>query len=457
MHFILYIRKNEYIYCLCSHHSIYEKNERRTLYMKTAAIIAEFNPFHNGHAYLIKEAKKKTGADRVVIIMSGNFVQRGEPAFMDKFTRAEMALKNGADLVVELPIVYATGSAAYFALGAVKMVKKLRTVDYLCFGSETANIELLKTIASIIQNEDDIYTSTLQSYLKHGFSFARSRENAILKSIAMSGMNISAETVQSVLNSPNSILAIEYLIALKKSNCYAEPVAIKRTDAGYKNMGLTSSHVSAMAIRSLYQKPSVLTFNNIRETLSSLVPSTEHELLEKYYKKTYPIYQHDFDNIVGYSLIKDRFEDLKIENLFDSTQELANRIRKFATSYTSIEAFTNDCNAPTITTSRINRILLYMLFGYTKGDFEEYKKDDYIYYFRVLGFNKEHSDLLSQISKNTPFPIITQPVRANEVLSKNGMKMFLTNMYADELYRMVAMNKYGYSIPTEEEHELAIL
>ncbi len=425
--------------------------------MKTAAIIAEFNPFHNGHAYLIQEVKKKTGADRIVVIMSGNFVQRGEPAFIDKFARTEMAIQNGADLVIELPTVYATGSAAYFALGAVKMIKKLRTIDYLCFGSETDNLELLQVIADIIQNEDETYTATLQSYLKNGFSFAKSRENAIIKTISMGGLNISAETVQNILTAPNSILGIEYLIAIKKSHCHAQPVVIKRNDAGYKNRGFGSSHVSAMAIRNLYRKPSVLSFTNIRESMASVVPAPELELLEKYYKKSYPIYHCDFDQMVGHALIEDRFENLNIENLFDCTKDLSNRIRNFATSYTDIETFVNDCNSPTFTSSRINRILLYMLLKYTRNDFAEYRKDDYIYYFRVLGFKKEHSDILTEISNNSPFPIITKITKASDELSKNGMKMFLTNMYADELYRMVVMNKYGYSLPTEEERELVIL
>lgn len=425
--------------------------------MKTAAIIAEFNPFHNGHAYLIKQAKKITGADRIIVIMSGNFVQRGEPAFMDKYTRTAHAIQNGADVVIELPTVYAVSQASFFALGAIKMIKKLRCVDYLCFGCETDNLELLSTIANVISEESEVYSETLQSYLKNGFSFAKSRENAILKTVAMGGLNISAENVLSVIQSPNSILAIEYLNALKKSHCNTIPVAIIRSDSGYKNNSLRGPYAGAMAIRGLYSKPSTFSFINIKETLKSLVPQNELSSLEENYKVNYPIYMSDFDNMIGMSLVQDKFETKKMDAMFDTTFDLTNRMRNFANKYISAEKYINDCNAPTITSSRISRILLYMLFNYRKDDFTEFRKDDYVYYFRILGFNKNHTDVLALIKESTPFPLITRVAKAADEVSKNGMRMFAINQYADYLYRSVVMNKYGNEIPTEEESEVVIL
>lgn len=425
--------------------------------MKTIGIIAEFNPFHNGHAYLIKEAKLKTGADRVVVIMSGNYVQRGEPAFMDKHTRAAVAVDNGADLVIELPVVYAVSGAAYFATTAVKMLDKLNIINYLCFGCETDNIQLLSLIADIIIKEDDCYSTTLQSYLKNGFSFAKSRENAILKSISMSGITVSAETIVSILNSPNAILAIEYITALKKYNSRIKPIAIKRSDAGYHSQSLRNEFASAGAIRALYEKPSVLTFNNIRETLATVTPLNTLEQLEKNYKVTYPITINDFDKLIGHCLMEDKYFDLQLNNLFDSTTDLINRIRNFAVTFVNTTSFINGCNSPTFTSSRISRILLYMLFGYTKDDFNIFKNDDYVYYYRILGFNKAHADILTDIKNHSPFPIISKVTKASELLSRHGKKMFTINMYADELYRMTAMTKYGYDIPVEEEKEIVIV
>ena len=201
--------------------------------MKTVGIIAEFNPFHNGHAYLIEKARELTNADHVIVVMSGNFVQRGAPAFMDKFTRTAIALENNVDLVLELPVCYSMSSAAYFATGAVATLDKLNVVDYLCFGCENDNLDLLNLIADIIIDEDECYSEALQSYLKTGMSFSRSRENAIIKSLSLRGVNMSSDELSLIISSPNSILAIEYIISIRKSGSKMVPVPIKRLDKGY--------------------------------------------------------------------------------------------------------------------------------------------------------------------------------------------------------------------------------
>ncbi len=425
--------------------------------MKTIGIIAEFNPFHNGHAHLIREAKKRTGADRVVAVMSGNYVQRGEPAFIDKYARTLSAIHNGCDVVIELPTVYAVSSAAYFALGAVKMLEKMNVIDYLCFGCETDNIQLLSLISDIIITEDECYSTTLQSYLKNGFSFAKSRENAILKSISLKGLNVSAETILSILNSPNAILAIEYISALKKCNSKIVPIAIKRSDEGYLSSSLRNDYASAHAIRTLYAKPSVLTFLNIKETLASLVPSDTLGYLEENFKVTYPVTLSDFNTLIGHCLLENKFSSSQLELLFDATPDLANRINKLSTGFFDTSQFINECNSPTFTSTRMSRILLYMLFQYTKEDFAIFKEDDYVYYYRLLGFHKAHADLLTGIKNNSPFPIISRAAKSDEILSRHGKKMFTINMYADALYRLVIMTKYGYHLPAEEERELIIL
>lgn len=425
--------------------------------MKTIGIIAEFNPFHNGHAYLINEAKKRTNADRVVIIMSGNFVQRGEPAFIDKFSRTAAALESGADLVIELPTVYAISSASYFATGAIKMLDKLNVIDYLCFGCETDDLKLLTLISDIIIAEDDCYSSTLQSYLKNGFSFAKSRENAILKSISLRGLNIPASKIASVLNSPNAILGIEYITALKKCGSNIVPVPIKRSDAGYHDQSFRNEYASASAIRNLYAKPSVLSFNNIRETLLDVIPEKFVAALEDDYKIFYPITADDFSPLIGYELVRDRYYDLELDTLFDSTTDLSNRIRNYADSFTKTTSFVNNCNSPTYTSSRISRILFYLLFEYRKKHFEIFKNDDYVYYYRILGFNNSHAELLTEIKNHSSFPLLSKITKVDEILSINGKKMFAINLYADELYRIAAETKYGYNLPVEEQHEIIIV
>lgn len=424
--------------------------------MKTVGIIAEFNPFHNGHAYLINQAKRETGADHAVIIMSGNFVQRGAPAFMDKFSRTSIALSNGADLIIELPTSYSIASAAYFATGAVKMLDKLNIIDYLCFGCETDNTELLSLIADIIIKEDDCYASTLQSYLKNGFSFVKSRENAIIKSLSLSGVTISAEEISRILNSPNSILAIEYIKALKQADSPIVPYPIRRTDSGYHSTSIESGFASASAIRNLYSKKSVLTFNNLRETMSMIVPLNCISLLEESFQVSYPVTRNDFSNLIGNSLINDKYEQGSLDQLFDSTPDLINRIRNLASTFIDVETFINDCNSPSFTSGRIARILFYSLINYTKNDFFTFKRDDYVYYYRILGFRKSHAELLTAIKNSSDYPLISKLPKAEELLNPNGMRMLSLNKMADELYRMVVSAKYLYSLPSEEEQGIII-
>lgn len=424
--------------------------------MKTVGIIAEFNPFHNGHAYLINQAKRETGADHAVIIMSGNFVQRGAPAFMDKFSRTSIALSNGADLIIELPTSYSIASAAYFATGAVKMLDKLNIIDHLCFGCETDNTELLSLIADIIIKEDDCYASTLQSYLKNGFSFVKSRENAIIKSLSLSGVTISAEEISHILNSPNSILAIEYIKALKQAGSPIVPYPIKRTDSGYHSNRIENGFASASAIRNMYSKKSVLTFNNLRETMSMIVPLNCISLLEENFQISYPVTRNDFSNLIGNSLINDKYEQGILDQLFDSTPDLINRIRNLASTFIDAETFINDCNSPSFTSGRIARILFYSLINYTKNDFFTFKRDDYVYYYRILGFRKSHAELLTAIKNSSDYPLISKLPKAEELLNPNGMRMLSLNKMADELYRMVVSTKYLSSIPSEEEQGIII-
>lgn len=424
--------------------------------MKTVGIIAEFNPFHNGHAYLIEKARELTNADHVIVVMSGNFVQRGAPAFMDKFTRTAIALENNVDLVLELPVCYSMSSAAYFATGAVATLDKLNVVDYLCFGCENDDLDLLNLIADIIIDEDECYSEALQSYLKTGMSFSRSRENAIIKSLSLRGVNMSSEELSLIISSPNSILAIEYIIAMRKSESKMVPVPIKRLDKGYHSSDLDGHFASASAIRKLFGGKSIFTFNNVKETLSDIVPANCMELLENEYKKTYPIVSDDFSPLVGNELIKARYNNTEINNLFDITDDLANRITNLSGSYEAFDSFVNTCNSSIFTSSRISRILFYLLFNYTKDDYFTFKDEGYVYYFRVLGFNKAHNSLLTEIKTNSDIPLITKISNAFSVLSENGKRLLSINMMADEIYRLVSIDKYNFSIPKEPQYGVII-
>lgn len=224
--------------------------------MKTIGIIAEYNPFHNGHAYQIAELKRKTNADFVVIAMSGDFVQRGAPAIIDKYCRAEMALLCGADLVIELPVVWAVSSAEDFAMAGVTLFDKMGCIDGICFGAESDQLPLLKSIAGVLAEEPDIYRSALSSHLKKGLAFPAARAAALSDYFKSTGMNFI-----SILDTPNNILAVEYLKALKRRNSAMTPILIPRAGSGYHDTTINTPTASASAIRA---------------AVSNVTPSDDH-------------------------------------------------------------------------------------------------------------------------------------------------------------------------------------
>jgi predicted nucleotidyltransferase len=241
--------------------------------MKVAGIIVEYNPFHNGHKFHIEQTKKLTGADYIIAVMSGNYVQRGEPAVINKYLRTDMALLNGVDLCIELPTCYSSASAEFFAYGAVSILHKLGIVDYVCFGSEAGSIKHLDYIADILNSNNKEYQTILNKYIKQGNSYPKARELGILEYLK-SIKSPYLKEIKKIISSPNNILGIEYIKALKKLGSSITPITITRTDKGYNEINLdkTSSYTSASSIRT-----------NIH-TLASIkkyVPSNVYSILKQ--------------------------------------------------------------------------------------------------------------------------------------------------------------------------------
>ena len=195
--------------------------------MKVLGLVTEYNPFHNGHLYHVEESKKVTGCDTVVCIMSGNFIQRGQPAIVNKWARTEMALRNQIDLVIELPVYYSVSSAEFFAYGAIKLLDSLGIIDSVCFGSEYNDIEILSTVARTLIHEPLIYKDKLSYYLGQGLSFPKARALALDHYFSQSGEEDS-KLIGTIMNQPNNILGIEYIKALYKLKSRIKPTTIKR-------------------------------------------------------------------------------------------------------------------------------------------------------------------------------------------------------------------------------------
>lgn len=407
--------------------------------MKTIGIIAEFNPFHNGHKYLIDRAKKITGADNVIIICSGNFVQRGTPAIWDKSVRAKIALLNGADAVFELPFFYSTASAETFARASVKFLTDLNCVDYLCFGCETDDINFLPAIASILLEEPDEFKKYLADYLKTGISFPKARIKALSKYCLLNN-KLDKNQLEHLLSMPNNILAIEYLKALKYFKSSIKPVALKRIGAGYNSTNTELEFASATGIRKHLDEDDFMKISKyIPENCINIVPKNDRITLD------------DFDTILGSELVSnDDFSDV-----YGINEDLSNRINNYKSQFIDTESFIGKLQSKNYTYSAITRALLHITLDLKAKDVEEFISNEYFTFARLLGFNKK-SGVLSLIKEKSSLDIISKFSTYYSTADEISKKMLDVSLKADDLYRMVYMNKYKKQLPTEFERQIVI-
>ena len=315
--------------------------------MKITGIIAEYNPFHNGHLYQINKVKEN-GADYIVIVMSGNFLQRGTPAILDKWTRTRMALLCGADLVIELPAVFATASAQYFARGGVSILDKLGCVDTISFGCESDDIDLIQTLSSYLLSEPDVYKENLQKYLREGNSFPKARELTLRECLS--------PEAAAFASSPNNILALEYCIALLERNSSMNILPIKRKGSGYHDSSIEKdSFASATAIREIMEK----SLFDIKERndesafpleLQTHIPNSVYSIICE--KKNEYVRQNDFSSLLQYKLLTEGNSDL--ERFADVSPDLSDKIRKNLRHYQNYDSFCELLKSKEITYSRIN-------------------------------------------------------------------------------------------------------
>ncbi len=355
-------------------------------------IIGEYNPFHNGHLYHLNESKKVTGANYTVAVISGNFVQRGNVALIDKWSRAKMAILNGVDLVLELPCIYSISSAENFASGAIKLFNSLKIVDAVSFGSELNDMSVLKEFATILTEEPDEYKSLLTHELSKGISFPKARENALLMYLN------DIRKYANVLSSPNNILAIEYLKALQISESTIEPVSIKRKGPGYNSNMVVDNLASGTAIRRFIE-------NRNFYSLDKVLPQVSYDILSDAIKKGHYVSGLErFEKEIIFTLR--RMTIAEIANLPDVSEGLENSLKNAANSCNNLAEFRKLVKSKRYTQTRIDRILLYALLGFTKYDMEDSKKVDP--YIRVLGFNSKGEELLSEICKeNKKLQVVT--------------------------------------------------
>ena len=386
-------------------------------------IVAEYNPFHNGHLYHLLKSKEEANADEIIVILGGNFTQRGEASIVDKWTKAEMAIANGADLVIELPTLYSISSAENFADGAIKILHSLRIVRAVSFGAETSSLNKLNIIANVLHDEPKEYKDFLGSELKKGISFPRARENAILNYLDDAN-NIYEE----ILSEPNNILGIEYLKALKKYKSKMKPICIERKNVGHLNSDYTGEFANATTIRKL------INAGKLKDVKSFMTP-TSYTILEEELKNGHFVGDiSEFENIMMYNLRNMSLEE--IANLQDVSEGLEYLIKKTAESCNSVDEFISNVSSKRYTHTRIKRILLYSLLKITKKDMMISKKC--MPYIRILGANENGKKMISKISRANPrLKIVTSVKRfIDSNFDKNLNMMIEKDINATNIYTL---------------------
>ena len=393
--------------------------------MKNIGIIAEFNPFHKGHKYLIDYARNTLNADNVIVIMSGDFVQRGDVAIVDKYTRAKDAIKNGADLVVELPCVYATSSAQNFALGAVSHLDKMNIVDTLLFGCEVDDINTLNKLGTNVSSETPDFKDKLNSYLKQGLSYPKAYINALCE-------NSRVTNLQDVSNMPNLILGISYISAIKSLKSNIKPVCIKRIGSDYNSGDIDSDFPSAKAIRN------VITNENNKNKIYNI---------DKYLTKDC------LDSILYEKILSSNSES--ISNIYGINEFLANKIINNLNSYQGFDSYAKLLNSKDTIYAQISRGLLHFILGITSEDMNLFLNDKTSYYYRVLGIKKEKLDLIKSISDSSHLPIIGTLSQVCDLSDMAG-KILSIDTKASNLYEGLMSIKYKTNIINEYNREFSV-
>ena len=409
--------------------------------MTTCGIIAEYNPFHNGHMRHIEEARRITGASHVVVVMSGNFVQRGEPAICNKFARTKMALLNGVDIVIELPVFFATASAEYFSQAAVKLLDDLN-VNFLCFGSESGELQPLQRAADVLTNEPDSFKQALKSGLDAGLSFPKARGNAL---------------AESAVFEPNDILGVEYLKALQSLNSKIKPFTIKRDGAHYHSLNLNGTTASATAIRNLLserrgrrplQPPTpyvganfITQFNDVAlpfirplswAELTQVMPPSAVEILQEEHTAGRLNFANNFSGIFHYALATMTPEQLT--EIADVSEGLENRILSAALPGGTVSDVAAAVKTKRYALTRIYRALCHTILNIRQSELDFYAATGFSRYARVLGFKKTSAGLLGNLCDNAKIPVITNIKKAYDTLDRSSQAMLDKELQSTNIY-----------------------
>ena len=414
--------------------------------MKIVGLITEYNPFHAGHLYHMQQARELTGADYCVVLMSGSFVQRGEPAIFDKYLRTKTALLAGADLVLEIPVAFSTASAHEFAAYGVALLSAIG-VDAVVFGSECGQIEILKQAAYALNHESAEFQERLRKGLKAGLTYPQARAKALGETQAggtrvenvedfHANTDVSNSHIwSSILNSPNNILGIEYLRAAEDLHSPMEFYTISREGSGYHEDTLADANFpSASAIRGIIRN-SLSKDKDLLDILASHLPAVTHPA----YTGAVPVFVDDFSGLLNATVLQMQ----ATFSIADLSPELAARLTKPPYFPLSFEERIQALKTRQLTYTRVSRALLHLVLGMREEDISRWKDEGYALYARILGFRRQSSPLLSCLHKKSSIPLITKMADAAQNLAPSALALLEQEVYASHLYQTVRIKRGG--------------
>ena len=390
--------------------------------MKACGIVAEYNPLHTGHVYQMNKARQISQADCIIVVMSGNFVQRGEPAVIDKYARTRAALKAGADIVIELPVYYALSSAENFARGAVLTLNEMKAAS-ICFGAETDNADRLAKISNAIISESPEYKAILNKALAEGLSYPAARQTALLEYLP---------ECKDIISGSNNILAIEYIKAILGNNLNMTYYPVLREGAGYNDDTDNAEFASAFGIRKMLM-------SDEHDRLKTYLTPVMYEEISN--SKNCPLFPDDFSNIFNHKMLflkqqcninHTDFAE-KLAEYEDITAELANRFAAAFTGRDNIAEFAMKVKSKNIVYLRICRCIMHIILEIRKSMSDFYNNIPYI---RLLGFNKTGQLYLGSIKKELDVPFITKAADYKNEL--------IFDLACSDIYTQAVYEKYGY-------------
>ena len=412
--------------------------------MKTAGVIAEFDPFHNGHAYFLRRVRELTSADFIIAVISGDYTQRGDPALLDKRLRAEAAMRNGADVVIELPMQYATSSAEFFAYAGVSLLDSLGIVNNICFGTEEEDIGVLDLASEILSYETDVFREKLDADLKAGMNYPEARLRAAVEMMRCSSKPEAvskADELSEALRRPNNILAVEYLNALKKLGSEIKPVNIRREATDHDDTNTYGIYSSAKNIRE------TLKVTRSFDSVSTFLPDNTLSVLAEHFLMDFPVYDDDLSLLLKYRLEMETEGSLM--QYADMSVDLARRIIKHRHEFTGVSQFKSLIKTRNLTYTRISRALLHTLLNVTKKDMDEYRKAGVTGYARLLGFRKEASAVVAEMNNRSLVPVISRLSDYHKLLAFPFDRMLSDSLRASDIYKSVVRDIFGADMTPE--------